>query len=211
MNFDEIFADIDQNLGTIDTLREDVLQKTRSIVRMAAETIKAVHREEWDVAEKNITEMKSLLKGVREQVSKHETLLRRNYTEISEQEYAEAAILFSILHKGQLASPKDLEIPDLAWLLGLADVAGELRRHCLDAIRKGDMKTAEDALGLMEEIYRKLFSLDYPKGMTGSLREKTDTIRKLLQATRGEVSMATHMSRLNQNLEKILNQREGDK
>ncbi len=211
MKFDEIFADIDQNLSTIDKIREEVLQKTRQIVRMAAETIKAVHREEWEIAQKNIEEMKNLLKNVREQIINHETLLRRNYIEIAEQEFAEAALLYNLLHDQQLKTPGDLEIPELSWLLGLADVAGELRRHCLDAIRKGNMAIAEDALGLMEEIYRKLFSLDYPKGLTGSLREKTDAIRKLLQATRGEVSMATHISRLNQNLEKFLNQREGDK
>ncbi len=211
MNFDEIFANIDQNLGAIDTLREEILQKTRSIVRMAAETIKAVHREEWEIAEKNIAEMKALLKGVREQVNKYEILMRRNYIEIAEQEYAEAALLYNLLHEQRLKNPKELEIPDLSWVLGLADVVGELRRHCLDAIRKGSMPAAEEALGLMEEIYRKLFSLDYPKGLTGNLREKTDAIRKLLQATRGEVSMATHMSRLNQNLEKFLNQREGNK
>ncbi len=211
MNFDEIFANIDQNLGAIDTLREEILQKTRSIVRMAAETIKAVHREEWEIAEKNTVEMKALLKGVREQVNKYEILMRRNYIEIAEQEYAEAALLYNLLHEQQLKNPKELEIPDLSWVLGLADVVGELRRHCLDAIRKGSMPAAEEALSLMEEIYRKLFSLDYPKGLTGNLREKTDAIRKLLQATRGEVSMATHMSRLNQNLEKFLNQREGNK
>lgn len=211
MKFDEIFADIDQNLGTIDKIREEVLQETRKVVRIAAETIKAVHREEWQIAEKNTEEMKLILKNVRDQINEHETLMRRNYIEIAEQEFAEAALLYGILHEQKLKTPSDLAIPDLSWLLGLADDAGELRRHCLDAIRKGDMQTAEDALGMMEEIYRKLFSLDYPKGLTGNLREKTDTIRKLLQATRGEVSMATHMSRLNQNLEKFLNQREGDK
>ncbi len=211
MNFDEIFANIDQNLSAVDKIREEVLQATRIIVRMAAETIKAVHREEWEIAEKNIAEMRVSIRNVQVQLNKYEILLRRNYIEIAEQEYAEAALLYYLLHEHNLRKPQDLEIPDLSWVLGLADVGGELRRHCLDAIRKGDMPTAEDALGMMEEIYRKLFSLDYPKGLTGSLREKTDAIRKLLQATRGEVSMATHISRLNQNLEKFLRKREDDK
>ncbi len=211
MDFDEIFADIDKNLTTIDTLREEILQKTRLIVRMAAETIKAVHREEWEFAEKHLAEIKGLLKGAREQVNTQETIVRRNYFELSEQEFAEAALLFGILHEKQLKTPRDMDIPDLSWLLGLADVAGELRRHCLDAIRKGNMRNAEEALVMMEEIYRKLFSLDYPKGLTGNLREKTDSIRKLLQATRGEVSMATHISRLNENLEKVLKQQDENK
>ncbi len=211
MDFDEIFANIDKNLTTIDSLREEILQKTRLIVRMAAETIKAVHREEWEFAEKHLVEIKGLLKGAREQVNTQETIVRRNYFELSEQEFAEAALLFGILHEKQLKTPRDLDIPDLSWLLGLADVAGELRRHCLDAIRKGNMQNAEEALVMMEEIYRKLFSLDYPKGLTGNLREKTDSIRKLLQATRGEVSMATHISRLNENLEKVLKQQDENK
>jgi len=209
MNFDEIFVTIDKNLATIDSIREEILQQIRQIVRIAAETIKAVHREEWQIAEKNILEMKTSLQNTRNRVNNHEILVRRNYIEIAEQEYAEATLLYHLLHDKQLKDPSNLDIPDLSWLLGLADVAGELRRHCLDAIRKGDIPRAENVLDLMEEIYRQLFSLDYPKGLTGNLREKTDTIRKLLQATRGEVSMATHISRLNQNLEKILDQHEG--
>jgi len=208
MKFEEIFANIDQNLSVIDTMREEVLQKTRLIVRKAAETIKAVHREEWDNAEKNIAEMRTALKSVGEQVKQHETLAKRNYVEISEQEFAEAAILYSLLHESQIKTPSDLQIPDLSWLLGLADVAGELRRHCLDAIRNGNMAVAEHMLELMEEIYQNLFSLDYPKGLLGGLREKTDAVRKMLQATRGELAIATHMARLNENLEKVLNKKE---
>jgi|SRR5271157_422205 len=208
MNFDEIFPTIDQDLGAADSLREEVLQKTRKIVRMASEAIKAVHREQWDQAESRIDEMKVMLQDVREQVGKHQMLIRRNYTEGCEQEFAEAAILYSILHDNKFVNPEDLEIPSLSWLLGLADVAGELRRHSLDAIRKGNIPAAQQSLELMEDIYSHLFSLDYPKGLTGGLREKTDMVRKLLQATRGEVAMASHTARLNDNLEKFLAERE---
>jgi translin len=208
MSFDEIFPTVDQDLGAADALREEILQKTRKIVRMASETIKAVHREQWDVADGHITEMRALLQDVNHQVTQHLILTRRNYTESCEQEFAEAAILYSILHVGQIPTPEELEIPSLSWLLGLADVSGELRRHSLDGIRKGDIATAQASLDLMEEIYSHLFSLDYPKGLTGGLREKTDMVRKLLQATRGDVAMASHTARLNDNIEKILAERE---
>lgn len=208
MNMDDIFASIDQDLSAADVIREEVLQQTRKIIRTASETIKSVHREEWEHAEGRIGEMKTMLETVREQIQKHGLLVRRNYIESAEQEYAEAAILHSLLREGILPSPQDLDLPSLSWLLGLADVAGELRRHCLDAIRKGNIAVAQENLDLIEEIYVHLFSLDYPKGLTGGLREKTDAVRKMLQATRGEVAMASHTSRLNENIERIFAERE---
>ena len=64
------------------------------------------------------------------------------------------------LSGNEFVSAEDLGIPADDYVLGLADVVGELRRLTLDALREGDVKKAEKYLETMDEIYIELLALD---------------------------------------------------
>jgi translin len=78
----------------------------------------------------------------------------------------------------------------------MAEAASELRRQVLDLLRAGDPGRAEDLFAVMDEVYAMLITIDYPDAVTGGLRRSTDALRAVLERTRGDVTTATVVARL---------------
>jgi translin len=83
-----------------------------------------------------------------------------------------------------------------AYLNGLAEAASELRRQVLDCLRREDLAEAEGLLAVMDEVYGVLVTVDYPEALTGGLRRATDALRGVLERTRGDVTNALVMARM---------------
>ncbi len=189
MNLKNIFAEIGTYLEELYNLREEILKLSRIIIRDCSIAIKHIHRKEFN----RYQEKMDLIKD------NHEKLVgsvKRNpgfffkYLKTPEQEYTEAIVFHSIINKKTLPTPNDLKIIPLNYILGLADVIGELRRYALDNIRNSQIEDLNDILESMDEIYTYLFSLDYPSGVTQDLRHKIDVARNIIEKTRGDVSLA---------------------
>ena len=87
-----------------------------------------------------------------------------------------------------------------AYLNGLAEAVGELRRYLLDILRAGEVERCEECLAVMDEVYGILVTFDYPDAMTGGLRRTTDNVRGILERTRGDLTMALRQHSLEQQL-----------
>jgi translin len=87
-----------------------------------------------------------------------------------------------------------------AYLNGLGEAAGELRRHVLDLIRHGELERGEEILSMMDDIYGVLVTIDFPNAVTGGLRRTTDMVRGVLERTRGDLTMSLRQDRLQQAL-----------
>jgi len=92
----------------------------------------------------------------------------------------------------------DVEVP--AYLNGLGEAVGELRRYLLDTLRTGDVERCEEVLTVMDDIYGALVTFDYPDAMTGGLRRTTDNTRGILERTRGDLSLAVRQRDLEKSL-----------
>ena len=126
------------------------------------------------------------------------------------QEYAEARTLLSLVEENRFVSPEEISVNSVAFVLGLADVIGELRRRALDSLRKEDVKTAEACLHLMEEIYVELMAMDEAYMLVPGLRRKSDVARHIIETTRGDITIESRRSSLEQSmksLEKIVKRR----
>ncbi|MCA9826357.1 MAG: haloacid dehalogenase, partial [Dehalococcoidia bacterium] len=77
-----------------------------------------------------------------------------------------------------------------AYLNGIAEAVGELRRAVLDRLRHGRYEECEALLEAMDDIYAALVTVDFPDAMTGGLRRTTDQTRGILERTRGDLTMA---------------------
>ncbi len=197
----EIFSKITDVLDEINEDREDILNQSRAIVRQCSVAIKSIHREEFGEYEKEIENIKKDLSNMRDLIDKNPGYLYK-YLKTPEQEYAEARILYSIIKNNEIPNHRDLNIDPLHFALGCADVVGELRRHILDTIRQSDIGRINELLEIMDEIYSHLFSMDYPSGLTKDLRHKTDVARKLVEKTRGDISLSIQMNDLSELLKK---------
>jgi translin len=113
-------------------------------------------------------------------------------------EFAEAAITNAIVRNGTIPTPADLHVEDAAYLNALAEAASELRRDTLDLLRGDDLGRATELLGVMDDIYALLVSIDFPDAITGGLRRTTDSLRAVLERTRGDLTVTINQRRLEQ-------------
>ena len=90
----------------------------------------------------------------------------------------------------------ELGVEVQAYLNGMAEAASELRRQALDSLRKADNDEAERMLRVMDDVYSLLVTIDYPDALTGGLRRTTDALRAVIERTRGDVTNALVIARL---------------
>jgi translin len=120
----------------------------------------------------------------------------------AEKEYAEARLTQAMVDGSPLPGAAELDVGVPAWLNGLAEAASELRRHLLDRLRQGELDRAESLLGVMEDAYDMLVTIDYPDAITAGLRRTVDALRGVLERSRGDVTTATVQARLRFDIER---------
>lgn len=195
MSFDYIIADIDAVLKTKDERRERVVTLSREIIRRTGSAVLAVHKQDKEGASENLRLAGEGIEAALEVCKGQPEFYFTGPLPQAFQEFAEASVVKALIDRGELPTPKSLRVPVEPYATGLADAVGEMRRYALDSLRRDDMEEAERALNTMEEIYTALKGLDFPRAVVPNLRRKVDVIRRLLEETRGDVTLA-HQGRL---------------
>jgi len=204
-NLDAIGDRIRQHLEEKNGARDRALQTSRSLIRHCAHAIRAVHRDERPQAQESIDQARALFDILRAELAAYPDLYHAGYAQDALKEYAEACIVFALVGGLVLPDPDDLGIEYAAYLCGLGEAAGELRRRTLDILRRDDVREAERLLGAMDDIYDLLVTIDFPDALTGNLRRTTDMVRGVVERTRGDLT-TTHQQ---QTLKTALGRLEG--
>jgi len=178
---------IQAELFSYDKAREKLQPLTRNATRLCGWAILQVHREQLDLAKKTLDEARQVLDEIQALVSSHSELPQFGQVLVAFQEYAEAKLVLEMKMNGKLASLRDVGTNSTAYLLGMLDFIGEMRRMTLDALRRDDVKRAESLLKSMERIYEDLFALDRTS-IIPNFRRKLDADRRIVEATRGDVA-----------------------
>ncbi|HEY3273140.1 MAG TPA: haloacid dehalogenase [Methanocella sp.] len=199
----EICDHIRVRFDDMDRAREHSLGLSRRVIRNSGDAIKAIHREEWDRADQLINETGDLIKQVNDLLSDKPDIYYSGYVGNAQTEYAEVSVLSAVLRDTTIPTPHELGIDDAAYLNGIGDVVGELRRHILDLIRKGRPAEGEKYLDVMDEFYTEMMSIDYPDAITHGLRKKTDVARSLIERTRGDLTNALQVKDLKNAMEEF--------
>jgi translin len=190
------------NMDGINSARERALAETRQIVRLSANSIRATHRGDFDEADRLIAQARDLLTDLTDELEDFPSIYWSGYVRDAQKEFAEANVTVAILAEREIPDPLALGVEDAVYLNGLAECSGELRRHALDAMRRGELERAEMALGVMDDIYSLLVTVDYPDAITGGLRRSTDMARGVLERTRGDLTVALQQRKLTEALER---------
>jgi translin len=82
------------------------------------------------------------------------------------------------------------------YLNGVCEAASEMRRRCLDELRRGNTAEAERLLAAMDAVYDVLVTFDFPDAITGGLRRRVDQLRGVLERTRGDLTNSLRQDRL---------------
>jgi translin len=186
--------------------REQTLALSREIIRTSANTIRAVHRGELPAARTGLEQARSANRRLIEALGEHADIFGAGYVHDCQKELAEAAITLALIAHEPLPEPELLSVEFPAYLNGMGEAVGELRRHVLDLIRRGDMARAEEVLQHMDDIYSSLVTFDYPDALTGGLRRTTDAVRGILEKTRGDLTTSLHQEQLRDAIRAALHQ-----
>ena len=189
-------------LQTREKARDEVLARARKARQLSKQAILLDHNNQPDRANANITEARRLLDETQPHIRAHPELDQYEEVEAAHEEHAEAIILHSLLAKDAYPTLEQAAATPTRYLLGLADVPGELRREALDALRTDDLQKAEHYLKRMEQIYLHLVAMEDASLLKG-LRRKLDITRGVIEATRSEITAETGRKRLTNQLNRL--------
>lgn len=187
-------------LAAKNSAREEALALSREAIRLSANSVRAIHRHEFDGARELQARARELLDRVGSALQQHPDIYWAGFAQDAQKEYAEACATLALVQGGALPGPDDLSVGVAAYLNGLGEAVGELRRHLLDFLRRGEVERCEPLLEAMDEIYGLLVTIDYPDAMTGGLRRTTDSVRGILEKTRGDLTVAMRQEQLERRL-----------
>lgn len=203
-DLNEIGEGIRAELDIRTRLRDQALLQARQLTRHAANTIRAVHRQETDLAHEHLDQARLLVESLKSSLAPHPDLYFAGYTQDAIKEYAEASITCALILNQPLPTPEVLGTEYATYLNGLAEAVGELRRRCLDILRQGYSQEASRLLDDMDDIYGLLVTLDYPDAVTNGLRRQTDVVRSLVERTRADLTIAIREHNLKQSLDALI-------
>ncbi len=206
----DVIADlVRKNFEAKNSARDAALAASRELIRCCALSIRATHRAEHAEALRLLAQTREIAAQMKGHVAHYPDLYYTGYVQDALKEMAEAHIVHALVTDESLPDPDSLGIDYAAYLNGLGEAAGELRRYSLDIIRHGNSERCERVLAAMEDIYSVLVTMDFPDALTGGLRRTTDMVRGVLERTRGDLTIAARQENLERTLRDFENRYKG--
>ncbi len=197
-DLDSIVQPLRRLLETKNQIRDETLTRSRELIRLCANSIRATHRGEFDQARTLLEQARRLGEQMQADVADHPDLYYTGYTQDALKEYAEGCITLAVVTEAPIPDAQALGVEPAAYLNGLAEAMGEMRRHALDLMRQDQVERAEAVLAIMDEAYWQLVTVDFPDAITGHLRRNTDMVRGVLERTRADLTTSQEQLRLRQ-------------
>jgi translin len=161
--------------------RDRVLKETRDVISACSRSIIDVHTGKPKDAEKELAKAKSLLHSLKK--ASDGSVAR--YLISPEAEYVEASAVIALSKGKSVPSMEALDASPEAYLLGLLDAIGELKRLVLDSILQRKVAKAKHYFSVMEELYSMCSPMAVFDHVVNGARRKIDVARMLVEDTRG--------------------------
>jgi translin len=195
---ESISDQIRQSFDARTAARDRALAQARQLTRACSLAIRAVHRDEAEAMKEHLDEAHKLSESLKRGLADYPDLFYAGYTQDALKEFVEASVTCALIQNRPLLTPEELSVSGSTYLNGLAEVVGELRRRTLDILRHGYSQEAERLLGIMDDIFSVLVTMDYPDAITNGLRRQTDLARSIIEKTRGDITFSLRGEHLEQ-------------
>jgi translin len=157
------------------------MDRSRELIRLAGVIITKLHNNDVSGARKGLAQAERLSR----ELSKYKDF---DYnTKQSQQEYAEAKIFFSIKTKGRIPALKEVGTDGEAYLMGMMDVFGELKREIIGSLSEGDVKTARSYYTIMVGMFDATRSIRFAEAVLQGFRRKQDVARIQMEGSSSEL------------------------
>jgi translin len=198
-----VLREIKNELKEKDKVRQNAQNAMRKATSLSKQAILLVHQNKTKEAQKFIGKAEGKIEELDKTSEKHPEIIYGGMFSAALQEYAEANIFLKLFEESKFVTPKEIGVPSVDYVLGLADVIGEYRRSALDALREGDVEKGENCLQIMDEIYIELMALDEAYMLVTGLRRKCDVARKIIEITRGDITQEIRRTALEKHLARL--------
>jgi translin len=175
---------ISDNLKDTEERREKLLKGTRDVISLCSKSIVDQHFGKEKEAIEKITNAGTMLAEFRKYAGSD---LER-YLLTPEQEFVEASILLSVAKNSEIPGLHDLKVSGPAYILGLLDSVGEIKRMVYDKIRNGMTDDARNLFGTMEELYGLIYPFAIYDNLVNGIRKKLDVNKMLIEDIRALIT-----------------------
>ncbi|MBI2670809.1 hypothetical protein HYX18_02435 [Candidatus Woesearchaeota archaeon] len=162
------FNRIRKELLVYEKRREELIQLSRDIIRLSKQIIYSVHRNDIKNTSKLIRDIETKVKRLPIEYSE------TGIINVARYEYVEAMCFFKFVKNNRIPTKKELCTDVDSYLLGLADLTGELARKAVNESIKKNFKNVIKIKDLIEEIYGEFLKFDL---RNNELRQKYDAIK----------------------------------
>jgi translin len=192
--------EVKEELIQKEEVRENAQKNMRKATSLSKQAILLMHQKKFDKAGKSIENAKEIISKLQISAREYPDIIYSGMLSAALQEYAEANLFQGLIKEARFVTPNEINVPALDYVLGLSDVIGEYRRLVLDALREGEVKKGEEGLKIMDESYIELMALDEAYMLVPGLRRKCDMARRIIEATRGDVTQEVRRKALENRL-----------
>lgn len=202
-SLEKVISDIKTELMANNKIRESTHEDMRKATSLSKQSILLIHQKRIEDAEKMAANARELITSLQKQADAYPDIVSGGMLSAAQQEYAEANILLTLVKEDRFVTPQEIKIPPVDYVLGLADVIGEYRRLALDSLRYGEIEKGVRCLEIMDEIFIQLLALDEAYMLVPGLRHKSDASRRIIEATRGDITLEVRRKSLEDELKKF--------
>ena len=171
---------ISKSLQASNASRDFLIKNNRDVVILCSHSIIAAHKSDLKLARQKIKKAEIILKSNQKKAKNN----FKKYLITPEQEFVEAHSFLAVVENKEIPSLKSLKVSEEAYVLGLLDCIGELKRFVLDNIRNDQLKKAERIFNVMENLYQALYPFAMYDKIVKETRRKLDVNRFLVEETR---------------------------
>lgn len=165
------FSKMQEQFHAYDEEREKLIKKSRDVLKLSKLVIYAVHRDELEKAASLAAEIKKE-KNALDKIAQHsKKMICEGSYRVALQEYAEAILYYGFVKEGKLP---EVDVEAEPFVLGLADLPGELVRRAVFLAGKGKVKEVEKIRDEVDRIYGELLKFDF---RDNEIRRKVDGVK----------------------------------
>lgn len=192
---------IHDELQSIENRREHLIKESRDIVILCSQSIISLHEGNIQESQLKLDKAKNLYLSLK--TVAQDDLSR--YLSMSEQELVEANLLMNIVKNESLLGISDIGVSSQAYLFGILDCIGEIKRMVYDMVRYGRYDKAESLFIVMQEIYNAVYPFSIYDNIVNGIRKKLDVCKILIENTRELITEESRRSVLIGSLNKLNN------
>jgi translin len=190
---------INDELQLIENRREQLIKESRDIIILCSQSIISLHQGHRQESQLKLDKAKDLYFSLK--TLAQTDLLR--YLSMSEQELVECSLLMSIVKNEALPGLDEIGVSSQAYLFGILDCIGEIKRMVYDMVRLDRYNQAEYLFTVMQEIYSAIYPFSIYDNIVSGIRKKLDICKILIENTRELITEEARRSIIIESLKKL--------